>query len=87
MLPAVTGELITKVAIGSSVDVDKAVIAARKAFKTAWGLNIPGSVRGELLYKVAGLLETHINELAALDALDNGYFQEIMPHQRLTDIT
>ena len=67
-----TGTLITKVAIASSADVDKAVVAARTAFKTCWGLNCPGSVRGELLNKYADLLEKHIDELAALEALDCG---------------
>ena len=32
----------------------------------------PGSVRGELLNKVADLLESNSDEIAALEALDNG---------------
>ena len=32
----------------------------------------PGSVRGELLIKLAELLERDIDEISALEALDNG---------------
>jgi aldehyde dehydrogenase (NAD+) len=68
--------LITKVAAASSADVDKAVAAARKAFKTTWGLNCPGLVRGQLLNKLADLLEKNADELAAIESLDNGELQQ-----------
>jgi aldehyde dehydrogenase (NAD+) len=67
--------LITKVAAASSADLDKAVAAARKAFKTTWGLNCPGSVRGQLLNKFADLLEKNSDELAALEVLNTGELQ------------
>jgi aldehyde dehydrogenase (NAD+) len=44
----------------------------RKAFKTVWGLKCPSSQRGKLLYKLADLIEENADELAALEALDNG---------------
>ncbi|GLB45581.1 putative aldehyde dehydrogenase [Lyophyllum shimeji] len=53
-------------------DVDIAVGAAQKAFDTVWGLNVSGAQRGELLNKLAALMEEHKSELAALEALDNG---------------
>ncbi|KAG6837020.1 hypothetical protein H0H93_016227 [Arthromyces matolae] len=70
--PKATGKVITPVSVGSSKDVDIAVDAAKKAFKTSWGLKVPGSVRGKLLYKLAELLERDIDEFAALESLDVG---------------
>ncbi|KAJ2924338.1 hypothetical protein H1R20_g12754, partial [Candolleomyces eurysporus] len=66
------GKLITKVSEGVEKDVDLAVEAAQKAFDTAWGLNAPGSQRSELLWKLAQAMEKHHDELAAVEALDNG---------------
>ncbi|KAI6141255.1 aldehyde dehydrogenase [Pisolithus tinctorius] len=64
--------VITSVSEGTSKDVDLAVDAAEKAFETTWGLNCPGNKRGLLLNKLASLMEEHTDELAALEALDNG---------------
>ena len=68
------GKLITKVSEATEEDVDIAVEAAQKAYDTTWGLNAPGSVRTDLLWKLAQLLERDSDELAALEALDNGKF-------------
>ena len=54
--------------------MDIAVEAAQKAFETSWGLNAPGSVRTDLLWKLAQLMERDHLELAALEALDNGKY-------------
>ncbi|KAF5350347.1 hypothetical protein D9758_012785 [Tetrapyrgos nigripes] len=67
-----TGKVLTKVSVGSAKDVDIAVDAAKKAFKTTWGLHTPGSRRGQLLTKLADLMEANQDELAALEALDAG---------------
>jgi len=67
-----TGKVITAVAVGSAKDVDIAVDAAKKAYKTSWGLKCPGSVRGKLLNKLADLMEKNIDEFAALESLDVG---------------
>ena len=53
-------------------DVDRAVEAAHTAFKTTWGLNMPGFKRGEILIKIAELMERDIDILASLESLDNG---------------
>jgi aldehyde dehydrogenase (NAD+) len=37
-----------------------------------WGLNASGSVRSDLLWKLAQLMERDFDELAALEAMDNG---------------
>jgi aldehyde dehydrogenase (NAD+) len=44
----------------------------RKAFKTSWGLKCPGVQRGKLLFKLADLIEANTDELAAIEAMDNG---------------
>ncbi|PPR03693.1 hypothetical protein CVT24_007414 [Panaeolus cyanescens] len=67
-----TGQLITTVAAGGPKDIDAAVDAAQKAFKTSWGLHTPGTVRGKLLNKLADLLEKNLEAFAALESLDTG---------------
>ncbi len=67
-----TGEVICQVAEGDKADVDIAVKAARKAFEHGpWSKMTPGE-RGRLLYKLADAIEENIQELAALESLDNG---------------
>jgi aldehyde dehydrogenase (NAD+) len=67
-----TGEEICRVAAAGAGDVDKAVRAARKAFEAGpWG-KMNASERGRLLYRLADLIERHADELARLEALDNG---------------
>ncbi|KAM6495245.1 aldehyde dehydrogenase [Amanita muscaria] len=60
------------VSAGSSKDVDLAVAAASKAYKTVWGLHTPGDKRGKLLSKLADIIEAHTEELSALEALNVG---------------
>src|SRR6267142_1120047 len=68
-----TGEVITQVAEADAPDVDKAVSAARAAFETgAWRKKLSASQRGALMYKLADLIEKNADELAQLEALDNG---------------
>ncbi|KAG6876990.1 hypothetical protein C0992_011138 [Termitomyces sp. T32_za158] len=67
-----TGKVITTVAVGSSQDVDIAVDVAKKAYKTSWGLKVPGTARGKLLHKLAELLERDMDEFAALESLNVG---------------
>jgi len=67
-----TGEILARVAEGDRADIDLAVIAARKAFEEgAWPEMLP-SQRSKLLWRLADLLETHQQELAELETLDNG---------------
>jgi aldehyde dehydrogenase (NAD+) len=68
-----TGEVITQVSESDAADVDKAVSAARAAFeKGPWRRKITASGRGVLMNKLADLIEKHADELAELEALDNG---------------
>lgn len=41
-----TGQKLLDFAHAKKEDIDKAVIAARKAFKTTWGNNVPAAERG-----------------------------------------
>ncbi|KAJ3569875.1 hypothetical protein NP233_g4768 [Leucocoprinus birnbaumii] len=65
-------DVITTIGCGGAEDVNIAVEASRKAFRTSWGLKVPGSGRGRILSKLADLIEEHSEELAALEALDVG---------------
>ena len=67
-----TGEVICNVAEADAPDVDKAVQAARTAFTSGEWTKISATRRGELLYKLADLIEQNIDELARLETLDNG---------------
>ncbi|KAI0771504.1 NAD-aldehyde dehydrogenase [Trametes elegans] len=67
-----TEEVICSVVAGSEKDIDVAVAAARKAFKTTWGKNVTGFERSRLLNKLADLIERDAQELAELETLNNG---------------
>lgn len=64
------GEVIAHVAAAGTVDVDRAVAAARTAFRR-WSTQQP-SHRARLLFKLADLIERHAGELAELESLDVG---------------
>lgn len=66
-----TEETITSVHEATEKDVDTAVAAARQAFEGSWRRVTP-SERGHLLAKLADLMERDIDNLAALEAADNG---------------
>src|SRR5262249_33002108 len=65
------GEVLARVAEGSGEDVDRAVLAARKAFDGPWSRMTP-SERGKLIWRLADLIEEHAEEFATLETLDNG---------------
>ncbi len=67
-----TGEVICDVAEADAADVDKAVEAARNAFNSDDWRKMSARKRGELLYKLADLIEKNKEELARLETLDNG---------------
>jgi aldehyde dehydrogenase (NAD+) len=67
-----TGDVITQVAESDAADVDKAVAAARAAFDKGPWRKMSGSQRGRLMNKLADLIEKYADELAQLEALDNG---------------
>ena len=67
-----TAEKICDIAEADAADVDLAVRAARDAFDTGPWSRMPASERGKLLNRLAGLMEKNLEELACLEALDNG---------------
>ncbi len=69
-----TGETLTQVVEASDADVNRAVEAARRAFdgKNGPWRKMHASERGRLIWRLADLVEEHIDELAELETLDNG---------------
>jgi aldehyde dehydrogenase (NAD+) len=66
-----TGETLAAIAEGDSEDIDRAVVAARRAFNGPWSRFRPAD-RQQLLLRIADLVEYHFDELAMLDTLDMG---------------
>ena len=67
-----TGDVICEVPEAELADVDLAVHAARRAFDNGPWTTMAPSARGQLLWRLADLLEQHTDEFAELEALDNG---------------
>src|ERR1700678_1002716 len=67
-----TGEVLAQVAEGDKQDIDLAVKAARKAFDSGPWSRMTASERGKLVWKLADLLEEHIEEFSRLETPDNG---------------
>jgi malonate-semialdehyde dehydrogenase (acetylating)/methylmalonate-semialdehyde dehydrogenase len=65
-----TGESLGQSPSGSAAEVNAAVSAAHAAFP-AWRATPPGD-RIQFLFKLKALLETHIDELAAIITTENG---------------
>ena len=72
MFDPAAGQAIAAVAEADAADVDAAVKAARHAFESGpWAKTSPQD-RGKLIWKLADLIEAHADEIAELEALDNG---------------
>ena len=73
-----TEEHLADVAWGEAEDIDRAVKAARKAFAddSHWR-RMSASERGRLIFKISELIEDNADELATLEALDNGKPQTV----------
>ncbi len=67
-----TEQVIARVAEGDAADIDLAVQAARHAFDSGPWSRLNARERGRLMYRLADLIEENIDELAALETLDNG---------------
>ena len=68
--PATEATLAT-VAYASSLDVDRAVTAARHAYDTVWS-KTTGAQRAKYLFRIARLIQERARELAVVETLDNG---------------
>jgi aldehyde dehydrogenase (NAD+) len=67
-------------------DVDKAVAAARKAFKDPSWRKLSGTERGALLNKLADLIEQHQELIATIETLDNGKPYSAALNEDLADV-
>jgi aminomuconate-semialdehyde/2-hydroxymuconate-6-semialdehyde dehydrogenase len=66
----VDGRVLGQVARGGRAEADAAVAAAKAAFP-AWARLSPEQ-RGEILFRLADLIEEHVEELSQIETLDNG---------------
>ncbi|RZP12500.1 MAG: aldehyde dehydrogenase [Flavobacteriales bacterium] len=64
------GEVYSKIASSTKVDVNSAYLAAKKAFP-AWS-NTTINERSTILSKIADLIDDHLDMLAEAETLDNG---------------
>jgi phenylacetaldehyde dehydrogenase len=67
-----SGEVVAHVPEAEQEDVDRAVNAARNAFDNGPWSKMTTSQRGQLIWKVADLLEANLEEFAEIESLDNG---------------
>ncbi len=65
-----TGERLAEVALATTPDVDRAVKAARRAFRR-WSSR-PAAERGRYLFRIARIIQERSRELAVLESIDNG---------------
>ena len=66
------GEVLHRCAAGDKADIDLAVKAARRAFEQGPWSRLTHGQRGRLIWKLADLIEEHLEEFAQLESLDNG---------------
>jgi phenylacetaldehyde dehydrogenase len=64
--------VIARCAEGDAADVDRAVSAARRAFEEGDWSRMKPVDRERLMHRLADLIEQHADELAELEAIDNG---------------
>jgi len=67
-----TGEILAHVSEAQKEDVDRAVLAAKKAFEDGPWSKMSAADRGRLMFKLGELIEENQQELAEIDSLDNG---------------
>ena len=67
-----SGQVFDRVPAGEATDIDRAVAAARRAFEQGDWPRMRPVDRERLLLRLAELVEAHAQELAEIEALDNG---------------
>lgn len=68
----IDGRVLAKVAQCGQVDIDRAVVAARRAFDAGKWSDAAPRHRKKVILKFAQLIEQHADELALLESLDMG---------------
>ena len=66
-----TEEKLSRVADASQGDVDKAVRAAREAYRTTWG-RMKAKERGKYIYRIARIMQERAREFSVIESLDGG---------------
>src|SRR5687767_14036518 len=66
-----TEEPIAKVAHASKADVNRAVTAAREAYRSSWA-KLPGRERAKYLYRIARILQERSREFAVVESMNSG---------------
>jgi aldehyde dehydrogenase (NAD+) len=66
-----TEEKLSRVADASQADVDKAVAAAREAYRTTWG-KMKAKERGKYIYRIARIMQERAREFSVIESLDGG---------------
>ncbi|MDH5456185.1 MAG: aldehyde dehydrogenase family protein [Gammaproteobacteria bacterium] len=66
-----TEEKLSRVAEANGADVDKAVEAARDAYRNVWSRMKPAE-RGKYIYRIARIIQERAREFAVLESLDGG---------------
>ena len=64
-------ETLSMVAQASTLDVDRAVASARRAYDKVWS-KTTGAQRSKYLFRIARLIQERSRELAVVETLDNG---------------
>jgi len=67
-----TGKNLAKMVKGMPEDIDRAVAAARAAFRSGCWSRIAPRERMDILYRFADLIDQHAEDLAVLETLDMG---------------
>jgi betaine-aldehyde dehydrogenase len=67
-----TSEVMARVAVAAPADVDAAVQAARKAFDGGAWSNAAASARAKVLYRIAELIRSNVDDLSRLEARNAG---------------
>ncbi|HNP36778.1 MAG TPA: aldehyde dehydrogenase family protein [Woeseiaceae bacterium] len=62
---------LARVADADEADVDRAVQAARKAYKGVWS-RLPAKERGKYIFRIARIMQERAREFAAIESLDGG---------------
>ncbi len=64
--------VLARVAESHKEDINRAVIAARRAFESGPWRRLTSSERGKLIWRLGDLILAHADELAEIESLDNG---------------
>ncbi|MDH4056348.1 MAG: aldehyde dehydrogenase family protein [Gammaproteobacteria bacterium] len=64
-------EKLSRVADANQADVDKAVAAARAAYRGPWGRMKPAE-RGKYIYRIARIMQERAREFSVIESLDGG---------------